>query len=99
MNVALHFYAPAAIFSSASFPNADSLFSQFLGNNSRLPQKIPECGLKNLYSETQITRHFQFHSSPGHRKDKTVTFCNQIPKWVMGYNEYLSPISFSECAQ
>ncbi len=46
------------------------------------------------YSETQITRHVQFHSSPGHWKDKTVTFWNQIPKRVMGYNECLSPFSF-----
>src|SRR6185503_15538134 len=39
------------------------------------------------YFETQITRHFQFHRPPGHRKDKTVTFWNQIPKWVMSYNQ------------
>src|SRR6266508_1754002 len=51
------------------------------------------------YFEPQITRHLQFHRPPGHRKDKTVTFWNQIPKWVMSYNQCSSPISFSECIQ
>jgi selenocysteine lyase/cysteine desulfurase len=51
------------------------------------------------YSEPQITRHVQFHGSPGHRKDKTVTIWNQIPKWVMAYNQCLSPITFSEYIQ
>ena len=51
------------------------------------------------YSESQITRNIQFHGSPDHRKDKTVIFRSQIPKRVMGYNECLSPFSFSECIQ
>ena len=50
-------------------------------------------------SEPQITRNIQFHGSPGHRKDKTVTFWNENPKWVMGYNQCSSPISLSECIQ
>jgi hypothetical protein len=52
-----------------------------------------------LYSETQFTRHVQFHGSPGHRQDKTVTFWNQIPKSVRGYNQCWLPIFFSECVQ
>ena len=51
------------------------------------------------YSKPQITKHLQFHRPPSHREDKTVTFWNEIPKWVMGYNQCSSPISFSECAQ
>jgi selenocysteine lyase/cysteine desulfurase len=51
------------------------------------------------YSKSQITRNIQFHGSPGHRKDKTVIFWSQIPKRVMGYNECLSPFSFSELLQ
>lgn len=51
------------------------------------------------YSEPQITRHLQFYRSPGHWKDKTVTFWNQVPKWVMGYNQCSSPTFLSECAQ
>ena len=51
------------------------------------------------YSEPQITRLLQFHRPPGHWKDKTVTLWNETPKWVMGYNQCSSPISFSECVQ
>ena len=51
------------------------------------------------YSETQFTRNLQFYGSPGHRKDTKVTIWNQILKWVMGYNQRLSPISFSEFIQ
>jgi hypothetical protein len=51
------------------------------------------------YSEPQITRRLQFHGSPGHRKDKKVIFRGRIPEWVMGYNQRLSPISFSEFIQ
>jgi kynureninase len=51
------------------------------------------------YSETQITRHVQFHGSPGHRKDKKVSFWDRIPEWVMGYNQCPSPISFLELIQ
>ena len=51
------------------------------------------------YYRTQITRHLQFYGSPGHRKDPKVTFWNQILEWVMGYNQRLSPISFSEFIQ
>jgi hypothetical protein len=51
------------------------------------------------YCKTKTTRHLQFHGSPGDRKDKTVTIWNQIPNWVMGYNQCLSPISFSEYTQ
>ena len=50
-------------------------------------------------SEPQIIGNIQFHGSPGHRKDKTVTFWNENPKGVMGYNQYSSPISLSECIQ
>ncbi len=51
------------------------------------------------YCKTKTTRHLQFHGSPGHRKAKRMTFWNQFPKWVMGYNQRLSPISFSEYTQ
>ena len=32
------------------------------------------------FCEPQITRHFQVHGSPGHRKNKKVIFWSQIPK-------------------
>lgn len=51
------------------------------------------------YYRTQITRHLPFYGSPGHRKDTKGTFWNENPKWVMGYNQRLSPISFSEFIQ
>jgi selenocysteine lyase/cysteine desulfurase len=51
------------------------------------------------YSDPQITGHIPLYGSPGHRKDKTVIFWSQIPKRVMGYNEWLSPFSFAEYAQ
>ncbi|MEP7135568.1 MAG: aminotransferase class V-fold PLP-dependent enzyme [Chloroflexota bacterium] len=51
------------------------------------------------YYETQFTGHLQFYGPPGHRKDQKVTIGNQIPEWVMGYNQRLSPISFSEYIQ
>jgi selenocysteine lyase/cysteine desulfurase len=51
------------------------------------------------YYRTQITRHVQRYSSLGHRKDPKVTFGNQNPEWVMGYNQRRSPISFSEFIQ
>jgi selenocysteine lyase/cysteine desulfurase len=38
------------------------------------------------YSEPQITRHFQFHGSPGYREDKRLTYWDQFPEWVMGCN-------------
>jgi hypothetical protein len=67
-----------------------------MGKNSKLSVII---WMKNKYSEPQITRHIQLYGSPGHWKDKTVTVWNQIPKWVVGYNQRLSPISFSERVQ
>jgi selenocysteine lyase/cysteine desulfurase len=51
------------------------------------------------YSETQFTRDVQLDRPPGHRADKKVTRWKQNPKWVMGYNQRLSPISFSEFIQ
>jgi len=51
------------------------------------------------YYRTQITRNLQFHGSPGHRNGQKVTLGSQIPEWVMGYNQRLSPISFSEFIQ
>jgi len=51
------------------------------------------------YYEPQITRNLPFYGSPGHWKDKTVIVWSQIPEWVMGYNQRLSPISFSESIQ
>jgi selenocysteine lyase/cysteine desulfurase len=51
------------------------------------------------YYRSQITRHLQFYSSSGHREYKKVTIWNENPKWVMGYNQCLSPISSSEFIQ
>jgi selenocysteine lyase/cysteine desulfurase len=51
------------------------------------------------YYGTQFTRDFQVHDSTGHWKDPKMTPWNQIPEWVMGYNQRPSPIPFSEFIQ
>jgi selenocysteine lyase/cysteine desulfurase len=51
------------------------------------------------YCKTKTTRHLQFYGSPGHRKANFMTFWKQIPERVMGYNQRLSPFSFSEYTQ
>ncbi|HEY5729652.1 MAG TPA: aminotransferase class V-fold PLP-dependent enzyme [Anaerolineales bacterium] len=51
------------------------------------------------YYKTQFTRGIQVHRPPRDRKEQKVTRWLRKPKWVMGYNQRLSPISFSEFIQ
>jgi len=51
------------------------------------------------YSKLQFTRDIQLYRPPGHRAGRKVTYWMQNPKWVMGYNQRLSPIFSSETIQ
>jgi kynureninase len=51
------------------------------------------------YSVPQFTRHFHVYGPPRHRANKKMTLWMKNPKWVMGYNQRLSPIFSSETIQ
>ena len=51
------------------------------------------------YYRTQFTRGIQVHRPSRDRKEQKVTQKLRKPKWVMGYNQRRSPISFSEFIQ